>query len=170
MSLPEVCVCYLLRTGNAGDILLLGRKKFGLGEGKLVGPGGKLEPGETPERAIVREVAEETSLLLHRAELVGELTYSFPFKPEWSQKSWVFIAREWESEWEGEPRESDELAPRWYPVADIPTVQMWDDARYWVRDALAGRFVTATFEFGPDLCTVSASDHPAFDTNFPRRH
>ena len=164
MPLPEVCVCYLLRPGGSGEEVLLGRKKFGLGEGNLVGPGGKIEPGETPEQAIRREVAEETSLLLGGVLLVGELTYPFPFKPNWSQKSWVFVCREWD----GEARESDELAPEWYPVADIPTARMWDDARYWVRDALAGCFVRATFEFGADLRTVSASDHPAFAINSPR--
>ena len=164
MPLPEVCVCYLLRPGGSGEEVLLGRKKFGLGEGNLVGPGGKIEPGETPEQAIRREVAEETSLLLGGVLLVGELTYPFPFKPNWSQKSWVFVCREWD----GEARESDELAPEWYPVADIPTARMWDDARYWVRDALAGCFVRATFEFGADLRTVSASDHSAFAINSPR--
>lgn len=164
MPLPEVCVCYLLRPGDSGEEVLLGRKKFGLGEGNLVGPGGKIEPGETAEQAIRREVAEETSLLLGGVLLVGELTYPFPFKPAWSQRSWVFVCREWE----GEARESDELAPEWYPVADIPTARMWDDARYWVRDALAGCFVRATFEFGADLRTVSASDHPAFAINSPR--
>ena len=164
MPLPEVCVCYLLRAAPGGDEVLLGRKKFGLGEGNLVGPGGKIERAETPELAIRREVEEETSLVLGGIELVGELTYSFPFRPAWSQKSWVFVCREWE----GEARESDELAPAWYPVADIPTARMWDDARYWVRDALAGRFVRATFEFGADLRTVSASDHPAFAVNSPR--
>ncbi|CAN5520517.1 8-oxo-dGTP diphosphatase [soil metagenome] len=164
MPLPEVCVCYLLRPGSRGEEVLLGRKKFGLGEGNLVGPGGKIEPGETAEQAIRREVAEETSIVLGEVRLVGELSYPFPTRPAWSQKSWVFVSREWE----GTALESDELAPEWYPVADIPTARMWDDARYWVRDALAGRFVTATFEFGADLCTVSASDHPAFAVSSPR--
>lgn len=165
MPLPEVCVCYLIRAGAAGDEVLLGRKKFGLGAGNLVGPGGKIEPGETPEQAIAREVAEETSLVVGPVELVGELTYPFPFKPTWSQKSWVFLCREWR----GEPRESDELVPEWFPVSDIPTDRMWHDARFWLRDALDGRFVTATFEFGADLRTVAASDHPSFSVSSPRR-
>jgi 8-oxo-dGTP diphosphatase len=165
MPLPEVCVCYLLRSGSDGDEVLLGRKKFGLGEGNLVGPGGKIEPGESPGQAIRREVEEETSLELGEFELLGELTYSFPLRPAWSQKSWVFVCRQWE----GRARESDELAPGWYPVADIPTDRMWDDAQYWVRDVLAGRFVRATFEFGADLRTVSASDYPAYAPNSPYR-
>lgn len=155
MSLPEVCVCYLIRPGERGEEVLLGRKKFGLGAGKLVGPGGKIEPGETPERAIIREVEEETGLRISNPKLVGELSYPFPHRPEWSQKSWAFVCREWE----GEPRESDELVPGWFGVTDIPYGRMWDDAKYWLPDALGGLFVTATFKFGADLSTVSATDY-----------
>src|SRR5690606_35719932 len=62
MLLPEVCVTYLLRESPTGTEVLLGRKKFGLGEGNLVGPGGKLDPGESPADAAVREVFEEVSI------------------------------------------------------------------------------------------------------------
>jgi 8-oxo-dGTP diphosphatase len=160
MRLPEVCVCYLIRSVTGGEEVLLGAKKFGLGVGNLVGPGGKIEPGETPVQAIIREVAEETGVIVVAEQLLlaGELTYPFPHRPDWSQKSWVFVCREWS----GEPRESDEIAPEWFPVSAIPVERMWDDAKYWLDDALGGRFVTATFEFGPDLRTVSASDHPRF--------
>ncbi len=39
--------------------LLLIVKKRGLGQGKVNAPGGRLEPGETPEQAAVRETREE---------------------------------------------------------------------------------------------------------------
>ncbi|WKK71641.1 NUDIX domain-containing protein [Rathayibacter oskolensis] len=58
--LPEVCVVYVLRESPGGGAeVLLGRKRRGLGEGRIVAPGGKLEPGESPVRAAVRELAEE---------------------------------------------------------------------------------------------------------------
>jgi len=41
-----------------GELLLI-RKQRGVGEGKLVGPGGKVEDGETPREAARREVREE---------------------------------------------------------------------------------------------------------------
>ena len=161
MALPEVCVCYLIRPSpDGGEEVLLGRKKSGLGEGRLVGPGGKLEPGETPPEAAVREVEEEVGLVVDLADLqlMGELDYPFPHAPRWSQKSWVFVARRWS----GEARESDELEPVWVGVDAIPLERMWDDARYWLPSTLRGGRVRATFTFGPDGRTVEASDHPAF--------
>src|SRR3990172_12157236 len=41
-----------------GEILLM-RKKRGLGAGKINGPGGRLEPGESVEACALREVHEE---------------------------------------------------------------------------------------------------------------
>ena len=160
MSLPEVCVVYLMRPGPNGQEVLLGRKLTGLGAGKVVAPGGKLEPGESPREAAVREVFEEVGLevLQRNLELVGELTYPFPTKPSWSQKSWAFRAL---GDF-GEPVPSDELAAGWIPTAHLPVHEMWDDARYWLPAALAGSYLTATFEFGDDLSTVSGSDHPNF--------
>ena len=43
---------------RGGRILLI-RKKRGLGAGKINGPGGRLEPGESPLDCAVREVQEE---------------------------------------------------------------------------------------------------------------
>ena len=161
MSLPEVCVCYLTRTGPSGATeVLLGRKRAGLGRGRMVGPGGKIEPGETPSEAIAREIAEETGIRVRpfALRLVGELVYPFPFRPSWSQKSWVFLC----DEFEGEASATDELIPGWFRIDEIPLDEMWDDARYWLHEALAGGYVTATFEFGGDLATVSDSDHPGW--------
>ena len=42
-----------------GERVLLIRKKTGLGSGKINGPGGKLEPGETAREAAVREIRSD---------------------------------------------------------------------------------------------------------------
>lgn len=39
---------------------------------------------------------------------------------------------------------------------------MWDDAKYWLRDLLAGVPVTATFEFGTDQSTVRSSNYKSY--------
>lgn len=152
-ALPQVCVCYLLRRGaDGGTEVLLGRKKFGLGMGNYVGPGGKLEAGESPIEAIVREVYEEVGLRILPSNIrpSGLLSYYFPHKESWSQESSVFVCEEWS----GEPIESDELAPEWFAIDDLPLEQMWDDARHWLPDVLAGQAVRASFTFGADLATV----------------
>jgi hypothetical protein len=50
------------------DEVLLIRKKRGLGAGKINGPGGRLEPGETPRACAIREVDR----VIVQAEPVGE--------------------------------------------------------------------------------------------------
>jgi 8-oxo-dGTP diphosphatase len=155
-----VAVCYLLRATAHGDEVLIGRKLTGLGVGRLVAPGGKLQAGESPEEAIVREVAEETGIAIDTdaLEARGVIEYDFPSRPEWSQRSFVFVCRGFAGE--GEP--SSELDPGWYRVADVPFDGMWDDARVWLPGVLAGGRVGASFEFGDDLATVVGSDHPLF--------
>ena len=54
-----------------GDLLLI-RKQRGLGAGKLVGPGGKVEDGETPREAARREVREELRVEPVGVEQCGE--------------------------------------------------------------------------------------------------
>ncbi|APZ42150.1 Nudix family hydrolase [Acidihalobacter ferrooxydans] len=41
-------------------------------------PGGKLEPGESPEQALVRELHEELGIRVHRAEPLIEIPFQYP--------------------------------------------------------------------------------------------
>lgn len=153
--LPRVCVVYLLRRDADASRVLLGRKKKGLGEGKLVAPGGKLEPGESPVDAAVREVEEEVGLRVDAADLreAGVIDYLFPSKPEWSQQSHVFVTERWS----GELRGSDELDARWFTVARVPLARMWADARHWLPEVLDGASVAAGFTFASDRETVATA-------------
>lgn len=137
---------YILRPGLDGDEVLLGEKLTGLGAGKVVGPGGKQEPGETPVETAVREVREEVGLTLARENLVplARITYPFVGRPELSQRSHAFIVRDWS----GELRASDEIAATWWAIRQLPVDRMWSDAALWLPRALVGEFVEATFEIG----------------------
>jgi 8-oxo-dGTP diphosphatase len=148
--LPEVCVVYVLRESPRGTEVLLGRKLRGLGEGRVVAPGGKLEPGESPAEAAVRELAEEVGLRADPRDLEprGSLDYFFPHRPAWSQRSHVFVCRRWS----GEVVASGELAAAFVPLDEVPYGRMWDDARFWLPAVLhSGAVVDRTFEFGADL-------------------
>jgi 8-oxo-dGTP diphosphatase len=151
-----MCLCLLTGSGADGRRrVLLGHKKTGLGTGKIVGLGGHVEPGESAKQAAVREVEEEAGLVVNPAALreVAEVTFLFPARPRWDQIASVFSA----SEWTGEPTESEEITPRWFPMDELPLTRMWDDARYWLPQALAGQRLTACFTFADDCETVLRS-------------
>lgn len=151
--LPRVCVAYLLRDRDGRREVLLGRKKRGLGEGYLVGLGGKFEPGESAVEAAVREIEEESGVVVDPADLDrrGELHYLFPARPAWSQRSTVFVV----TRWTGEPSPSDELDPEWFALDDVPYESMWDDAKHWLPEVLTGGQVSREFVFADDLATVA---------------
>ena len=121
--------------------ILLIRKKRGFGAGKINGPGGKVDPGETPLQAALRETFEELGIRPLGAEQHGEL--HFQFRDGYSLQCAVFLARDFE----GEPRETDEAVPLWTPVDAIPYDEMWADDRYWLPLLLRGAHFTGYFEF-----------------------
>jgi len=128
-----------------GSEVLLIRKKRGLGAGKINGPGGRLEPGETPAAAAERELYEElrvrprTSPSFH-----GELR--FQFVDGYSMRVFVFRA----DDCEGEPTETEEAIPLWTPVERLPFDEMWADDRLWLPAALSGKRVEGAFVFDGD--------------------
>lgn len=146
---------YLLRPGHREDEVLLGEKLTGLGKGKIVGPGGKQEPGESPIDTALREVAEEVGLIVQPEALrpIARITYPFAGRAELSQRSHAFMARQWS----GELRASAEIDATWWPLSSLPLNRMWSDATLWLPRALAGEFVEATFEIGPGDEVLSQS-------------
>jgi mutator protein MutT len=138
--------------GNPPEAILLGFKKTGFGKGKYNGFGGKVEPGETVERAALREVEEEVGIQVAGDDLepVARLTFLYPADPEADKLAHVFLV----TRWEGEPVESAEMRPAWFGVNDIPFEQMWQGDVYWLPRVLAGERLQGRFVFGDDNETV----------------
>jgi 8-oxo-dGTP diphosphatase len=145
-------LCFLLR-GDPPAEVLLGYKKAGFGATKYAGFGGKVELGETWAQAAVREVEEEAGIRVDEADLgdVGLLIFVFPARPTWSMVVHVCVA----TVWQGEPAESAEMRPAWFGVRDLPLAQMWQDARHWLPQVLAGGRVRMRFVFAADNETVA---------------
>jgi hypothetical protein len=53
-------------------------------------------------------------------------------------------------EWEGEPAESEEMAPKWFPADEIPYDQMWQDDILWLPRTLKGEKIFGAFTFDAD--------------------
>ena len=72
--MKNTTLCYL---EHGGCYLMLHRTKKEQDEnaGKWVGVGGKLEPGESPDACLVREVKEETGFTLHGWRFRGVVSF-----------------------------------------------------------------------------------------------
>jgi len=131
------------------EVLLI-RKKRGLGAGKINGPGGKIEPGETSEECAVRETQEELGVTALKPNHHGELR--FQFVDGLSMHVDVFVA----TQHEGEAVETPEAVPLWTSLDALPFDQMWADDEHWLAQTLIERkrFV-GSFVFDEDKMTFS---------------
>ena len=161
----DVVVVYPLRRTSAGTEVLLGRKNTGLGLGRWVGPGGKVEAGESLREAAIRELHEEVGLVAGPDDLlpIARLHYPFPTRPHLSQRSHAFVL----DAFEGVVQESVELSPQWWRVEDIPFELMWADAKLWLPRALQGSFTEATITIGDEDDVMDVTWMTAGEGNAP---
>ncbi len=52
--------------------------------------------------------------------------------------------------WQGEPVETDEMRPEWFPLEQIPYEHMWDADKRWLPMILKGETFEATVVFNAD--------------------
>ena len=132
-------ICFPLR----GSRVLLGMKKRGFGEGKWNGFGGKLKDGETPLQAAVREINEESALIVQPKDLEEVAFITFFEDGEPIFQNTIFLLRDWQ----GMERESEEMRPQWFELKQVPYDQMWAADREWLSLALAGKKFNGTVYF-----------------------
>lgn len=136
--MKQTTIVFLLKD----DQVLLAMKKRGFGAGKWNGVGGKIEDGETIEQAAIRETQEEIGVTPLKFERVAHHTFKLPNMDQ-DLISHTFIVREWQ----GEPVETEEMAPKWFKFNEIPYDKMWDDDKFWLPEVLAGNKLVCAFDF-----------------------
>jgi 8-oxo-dGTP diphosphatase len=128
---PTMTVVAAALVDGDGRVLLQqrapGRHMAGLWEF----PGGKVEPGERPEQALVRELAEELGIETEIA-CIAPATFASADLGERHLLLLLYICRKWH----GEPRPLDASALKWVrpnqmfaldmPPADIPLIGLLD--------------------------------------------
>lgn len=148
-------ICTLLFLVKDSDILLA-RKKRGFGKGLWNGVGGKVDANESIEQAMVRECQEEIGVTPTEFKKVA--LHDFVFEEDGSSMIvHAYIAHKWL----GEPMETEEMAPEWFSVSEIPYKQMWEDDIHWLPLVLNGKKLHAKFVFNKENKLLSGTLHEA---------
>ena len=113
-------LCYLKKDGRTLMIHRI-KKENDMHHGKWNGLGGKLNPGESPEECVIREVREESGLIISDPLLKGFLTFpKFANDEDWY--AFVFVARKIE----GQMIESDEGVLKWIDDEKLSKLDLWE--------------------------------------------
>lgn len=135
-------ICYISKEDKT---LMLHRikKENDIHEGKWVGLGGKIEAGETPEECIIREVEEESGLIIKNPSLKGVLTFpSFKDNEDW----YVFLYTA--SEFEGNMLDtSDEGELKWVKNEEVFDLNLWEGDKLFLHWMNKYRFFSAKLTY-----------------------
>ena len=128
----DTTLCHIEKDGK-WLMLYRNKKENDLNEGKWVGIGGKLEPGETADACNLREVYEETGLKLLDARPQGVVHFR---SDKWEdEEMYLYTA----SEFEGELTEDcDEGRLEWIPKEEILNLNLWAGDRLFIEPLLNG--------------------------------
>lgn len=95
--------------------VLAAQRGYGEFKGGWEFPGGKMEPGETPEQAIVREIQEELAATIEVKEKIGTVEYDYPAFHLTMHCFWATLK-------DGEPKLLEHERARWVDKNTIRNV------------------------------------------------
>ena len=128
MEMDYTVLCYLKRD-NQYLFMLRNKEKNDLNEGKWIGIGGHIEPGETKEEALIREVKEETGFTIKSFSYRGEILF---INNDYQEIMYVFTS----DDFIGEMIECDEGELSWIDKDKILDLNLWEGDRYFLKPLL----------------------------------
>ena len=124
MKILQISVGIIRNT--AGEIYITQRAADAHMAHKWEFPGGKIEAGETPQDAVIRELQEEVGISATSLHQFDKLEYHFPDR---HITLWFWLVDGWEGEpWgkEGQPGRwvaQQELVAEEFPPANAPVIE-----------------------------------------------
>jgi len=129
---------------HEGKTLMLFRNKKpnDYHEGKWNGLGGKFEQGESPEECAIREVEEESGLLMIDPKMKGFITFPmFDGKKDWYV--FLFIAEKFS----GKLIDSNEGKLEWIQHENLADLNLWDGDKIFIPWLFQEKYFSAKFVY-----------------------
>ena len=145
-------------------MLYRNRKPDDPNEGKWLGIGGKIEPGESPDDCNAREVFEETGLILKSAHFHGIIRFratTYEDEDMYLYSSSDFIpadakaAAVFESSGTYDLPYCSEGELAWIPTDKLLSLPMWEGDRAFVERLIRGdKDISMTLQYEGEKCTI----------------
>ena len=128
--------------------ILLGEKKRGFAKGTLNGIGGKQDPGETIDQAMIRECQEEIGATPVDYSLLGKIDFDVWHKGEHvNMPLYIYTC----TKYTGNIHETEEMIPAWYDVNNMPFEKMLADDLLWYPYVFKNQKFTGKVKFDQNM-------------------
>lgn len=126
--MKETVLCYIENNG-CYLLLLRNKKEIDINKGKYIGIGGHIELGENKEEALIREVKEETGLIVESYQYRAKLIF---INNGYKEIMYLFTV----DKFTGEVKECDEGELHWIRKEDIFKFPHWEGDEIFIKKML----------------------------------
>lgn len=125
----DTTLCYI-EYNNCYLMLYRNKKENDQNQGKWIGVGGKVEPGETIEEGLLREVYEETGISLTNYKRRGVIDF---YLEGWGEERMYLYSATVDSDFFEECNEGE---LKWIPKDEIMLLNLWEGDKIFLSDLI----------------------------------